>query len=197
MEFHERLKELRLETGFSQKEFADEFGIENSKYNKWENGKNKPDFDTVCMLAKHFDVPTDYLMGIADIRNSKNQFLITELGLSEEAIDVLKSLGSIRVKEFSEHDQRTLLNVLDDMLALSTYFKDMLQMIGLASSQENFVEQQNQHKFADKYPEEIKKFPVAELQFFKHAKDGEALLHTITHELYEIEEWLFNGPERE
>jgi len=63
MEFHDRLKELREETGKSQKEFATEIGIETTKYNKWENGKNAPGYMDLVFLARKLNVSTDYLLG--------------------------------------------------------------------------------------------------------------------------------------
>ena len=45
--FGERLIEMRKEKGLSQKECAAAFGVDASKYNKWENEKNSPDYETV------------------------------------------------------------------------------------------------------------------------------------------------------
>ncbi len=68
MLFDKRLSKLRREKEISQKECAAVLGIESSKYNKWENGKNCPDYDTVCMLANFFGTTTDYLLGNSDER---------------------------------------------------------------------------------------------------------------------------------
>ena len=46
-----RLTKLRKERGISQKQCALDLGVDSSKYNKWENGKNRPDYDMVCKLA--------------------------------------------------------------------------------------------------------------------------------------------------
>lgn len=59
----DRITQLRKKTGKSQKQFAESIGVDVSKYNKWENGKNAPDYDTVCMLADVFNTTTDYLLG--------------------------------------------------------------------------------------------------------------------------------------
>ncbi len=66
---YERLKELRKAKGLSQKDCALELGMPDaSKYNKWENGANRPDYEMVCQLAKYFNVTTDYLLGVIDDR---------------------------------------------------------------------------------------------------------------------------------
>jgi len=71
--FGERLIELRKEKGLSQKECAAAFGVDASKYNKWENEKNSPDYETVCRLAQFFSTTTDYLLGNSNVRHMSDQ----------------------------------------------------------------------------------------------------------------------------
>lgn len=71
--FSERLSKLRKERGISQKQCALSLGIESSKYNKWENGKNRPDYEMVCRLSNFFDTTTDYLLGASNERY-KNEY---------------------------------------------------------------------------------------------------------------------------
>lgn len=66
--FSARLSKLRKEKGISQKQCALDLDVDSSKYNKWENGKNRPDYDMVCKLANFFDTTTDYLLGNSDER---------------------------------------------------------------------------------------------------------------------------------
>lgn len=66
--FSARLSKLRKEKGISQKQCALGLGVDSSKYNKWENGKNRPSYDMVCKLANFFDTTTDYLLGTSDER---------------------------------------------------------------------------------------------------------------------------------
>lgn len=93
MKFDERLTELRKAKGLSQKDCAFELGMADaSKYNKWENGKNCPDFETVCQLAKYFKVTADYLFGATDCKDIRNVNISKELGLSEKSIERLKAI---------------------------------------------------------------------------------------------------------
>lgn len=66
--FSAKLSKLRKEKGISQKQCALNLGVDSSKYNKWENGKNRPSYDMVCRLANFFDTTTDYLLGASDER---------------------------------------------------------------------------------------------------------------------------------
>lgn len=132
MKFHERLLSLRLESGLNQQACAESLGgIHKSKYNKWENGANRPDYETVCMIAKHYGVSTDYLLGITDAKKPENELLISELGLSDKAIEVIKNFRSSDFPQYPLYqllpdkapvlidqscDKRTLADVLDAML---------------------------------------------------------------------------------
>lgn len=61
--FHDRLKSLRENAGYSQYSFADAFGIPQSTVGGWEAGKREPKIATVQRLADFFGVSVDYLLG--------------------------------------------------------------------------------------------------------------------------------------
>lgn len=61
--FSVRLKELRLQHGFSQEELAEKIGIKRNSYSDWENGKCKPNYEKLEKIADFFDVSLDWLFG--------------------------------------------------------------------------------------------------------------------------------------
>ena len=61
--FSVRLKELRLQHGFSQEELSEQIGIKQSSYSDWENGKFKPNYEKLEKIADLFDVSLDWLVG--------------------------------------------------------------------------------------------------------------------------------------
>ena len=65
-----RLKELRRQTGISQKQLADVIQISQQSVNKYENHDVQPDFDTLMRLASYFNVSVDYLIGFSDYPRS-------------------------------------------------------------------------------------------------------------------------------
>ena len=89
MAIHERLREIREQTGLTQKGFAQSMGMEQSKYNKWENGKNAPDYEALCQLADKLEVTTDYLLGRTDATKAEQIDTIEYTGLSANAVDRL------------------------------------------------------------------------------------------------------------
>ena len=64
--FAERLKQLRLQHGLTQKELAKVMGVSSSAVGMWEIGRNEPDYKTLKRLADFFDVSIDYLLGKTD-----------------------------------------------------------------------------------------------------------------------------------
>lgn len=61
--FSVRLKELRLQHGFSQEELAKRIGIKQSSYSDWETGKCKPNYEGLEKIADFFGVSLDWLVG--------------------------------------------------------------------------------------------------------------------------------------
>ena len=95
--FGERLIEMRKEKGLSQKECAAAFGVDASKYNKWENEKNSPDYETVCRLAQFFSTTTDYLLGNSNVRHLPDQVALQDWQRALQA-QLINSLQSFYMK---------------------------------------------------------------------------------------------------
>jgi transcriptional regulator with XRE-family HTH domain len=68
MNFAERVKVLRTERGLSQKKLADQFNLDATTVAKWEFG-SFPNENTIKGLCEYFNVGTDYLLGLSDVRN--------------------------------------------------------------------------------------------------------------------------------
>lgn len=66
IKFGERLLDLRLEKGLSQKELAKKLGVNQAAISKWEAGQRQTDFETIMLIAEFFKVTTDYLLGLED-----------------------------------------------------------------------------------------------------------------------------------
>jgi len=95
--FGERLIGLRKEKELSQKECAAAFGVDASKYNKWENEKNFPDYETVCRLAQFFSTTTDYLLGSSNVRHLPDQVELQDWQRALQA-QLMNSLQSFYMK---------------------------------------------------------------------------------------------------
>lgn len=66
MTLNERLKNLRIQRGVTQKMIADAIGVAPGSVQRFEYGTVKPKLETVISLADYFDVSIDYLVGRVD-----------------------------------------------------------------------------------------------------------------------------------
>ena len=62
----ERVKELRKDVGISQAKLAEIISVDKAFIGHIENGKSRVSVETLILLAKHFDVSADYLLGLKD-----------------------------------------------------------------------------------------------------------------------------------
>lgn len=56
-----KLKELRIEKNYSQREIAHELGIIQTTYGNYETGKTQPTIEMLIKIANYFNVTLDYL----------------------------------------------------------------------------------------------------------------------------------------
>ena len=108
MSFSERLVELRNERGLRQKDVADSLAIAQPTYALYEAGKREPSFNMLIRIACYFEVTTDYLLGIDDVRTHDETILHALLADNDNCL-----------REFSKllHD---VYNMIGDVLNANT-----------------------------------------------------------------------------
>ena len=57
----EKLKALRKENGYSQADLAKRLQISRASYFNWENGKTKPNWDTLIKMSNIYNIPIGML----------------------------------------------------------------------------------------------------------------------------------------
>ena len=67
MTFSKTIKDLREQNNYTQAFVAEKLGIRQSSYNKYENGKARPEYENLVKLAKLYDVSIDFLLENKDI----------------------------------------------------------------------------------------------------------------------------------
>lgn len=70
MFFPERLKELRKESSYTQKQLAEILGMEPNAYQLYEYGKREPNISKLLHLAVIFNVSLDDLLCLDDFKKS-------------------------------------------------------------------------------------------------------------------------------
>ena len=95
MEFSERLKKLRKDTGLTQVDVASKLGISQQAYAAWERGVKKPTQDNLVKIAQILNVSVDYLVGnsqetLGELDNIELLFRMNSKGLTEEEKETFK-----------------------------------------------------------------------------------------------------------
>lgn len=70
--FSERVKQLRKDKKQSQIEVGKALGKSRETISKYELGEREPDPNVIALLSKHFNVSSDYMLGITDDSEKKS-----------------------------------------------------------------------------------------------------------------------------
>lgn len=76
--FFDIFTELCKNKGVSCKKAAEEMGLSNSITTKWKKTSAIPDGATLVKMAKYFKVSVDYLLGLPNRLQDRNQMIVTE-----------------------------------------------------------------------------------------------------------------------
>jgi transcriptional regulator with XRE-family HTH domain len=102
--FGERVKQLRKEKGWTQKELGNKIGVTYAQLNKYEGGTNAPPLDKLQSLASALETSIDYLV----------------TGNLTEGVPIHNTRLIQRFQElesFNSDDQETVIKLIDAMIA--------------------------------------------------------------------------------
>ena len=71
--FGDRLKLLRKNSGYTQKELGEKLNVSGRVIGYYESNERFPDKDTLTDIADFFNVSVDYLLGRTDEKNPKKE----------------------------------------------------------------------------------------------------------------------------
>lgn len=63
---YERIRNLRIDKGITQKEIAIYLGVKQNTYSQYEIGVLNYPLDVIIKLALYYQTSTDYLLGLTD-----------------------------------------------------------------------------------------------------------------------------------
>lgn len=116
----EKIKQLRKDKGLQQKQVAIDVGLDQSNYNKIENGRREPSLEVLQKLSAILDVSIDELVNAEDTR--KPSAVTVEDKTISEKIRLMEQL--------EEEDKNVIYRMLDTMLTkqkFQTFFEQNLQ----------------------------------------------------------------------
>lgn len=89
VEFGKKIRTLRTEHKFTQKQLADLLGVAVSAISAYESGNRYPSYDVLIRLSRVFHVSIDYLFGL-----EKNE-TIDVTGLNDDEINVVVQMINV------------------------------------------------------------------------------------------------------
>jgi len=128
-DIRERIRDLYRAANIKQSELAGIIGIDKSTLSRFMTGKTDKLSDTSLQkIASHFQVSTDFLLGITDVSDRKN-YEINELGLTAQAAKNLytRKVDPGIVCELLEHPR------FADLIRLLSAYKDEVYASGIAA----------------------------------------------------------------
>ncbi len=90
---NERLRELRIKSGYTQSQIAKILNIDRSTYSYYEIGKTMPDVSSLLTLAKIFNISISELL--ADESNPKMMKKLSDSGIRMDYISGKKNISHI------------------------------------------------------------------------------------------------------
>ena len=130
--FSTRLRQVRVESGLTQQQFADEIGISVAALSYYETGKRVPDIVFLAKLYEYFLIPVDYFLGYTDSKVKGNPNISNKLHISDKAIDqIVEYNGNVERYEYCEN-----IDVFNTLLENKEFYNvlDLIVGIGLEST---------------------------------------------------------------
>jgi transcriptional regulator with XRE-family HTH domain len=99
-----RIKQLRKDKGWTQKELANQVGCSSPQLNKYEAGQNTPPLDRLLQFATALNTTIDFLITgqVSDVAPMSNTRLVQRLQL---------------IDRFNADEKETVIKLLDAMIA--------------------------------------------------------------------------------
>ncbi|MBI4855819.1 MAG: helix-turn-helix transcriptional regulator [Acetobacterium woodii] len=113
-----KLRNMREAKNMTQADLSKDIGLSRERYNQYENDRRTPDLDTLLLLAKYFNVSTDYLLGRTDAPlpvRDVDRDLNDELDTESKWLNFLKTLsGDSMFYQYENIDEEQKLAIMDE-----------------------------------------------------------------------------------
>jgi len=147
--FIERLKELRKQSGLTQKQVAEHLDITQSAYAQWETGKLNPKKETIQKFADLFNVSYDYLWHGTGEPQATNAIIETNSGTFPERLRQLRTEADLTQQQLADIVGTTQQNIAfwetgrqrpkqPSLIKLANYFNVSIDylLVGKAQAEE-------------------------------------------------------------
>jgi len=137
------LKSLRLETGLTQSQLAEETGLSSHAINSYESGRRTPNSKAMAALERYFHVSGEYLRGESNERVPNFKWNDPEIMEAvQDATSILLQNLEKEMRSCSNQDQKLTFDILVELLHVlkicntidKTIFISLLQKIFFTST---------------------------------------------------------------
>lgn len=104
-----RIKQMRKKRGITQQRLVSELGITQQMLSKYEKDISLIKIDVLKRIAVYFNVTTDYLLGISDVKRDLQKQL-----KMNETLDEYYDLIEV-YKELDQYDQEMIWSIIQDV----------------------------------------------------------------------------------
>ena len=108
----ESLKKVRTEHNFRQKEVAQAVGVDRSTYSFYEIGRTRPSLETLCTLAKIYNVTIGYLIG-KEANNPELRVAAESVSSAADPIALLKKDEQLLLMYYRVADEASKKKILE------------------------------------------------------------------------------------
>lgn len=137
MDFPERLKQLRLNKGYSQTALANELYVTRQAISKWERGLGKPDHETLKQISCFFNISIDNLLSDSvDLEPALEPYLepISTEFVSEQALPLNTVAEDTYITEPVEKESHLYSpSLIDNLRTFSKSLDSHFMMMSLIS----------------------------------------------------------------
>ena len=126
--FAKRLRELRVEKNIMQMDLAKELNIAKTTYSNYEQGRREPNFETLTILSKYFNVSADYLIGNSNIKNLNDA---NRLNKRAESLSWIKNKNSVFgiIDSIKKIDNSCMTTIVPEEKAYLWYIDCLLEVL--------------------------------------------------------------------
>lgn len=104
-----RIRQLREKRGLMQQRLASELGITQQMLSKYERDVTLIKVDVLKKIARYFNVTTDYLLGVSDVKRDLQRQM-----KMNETLDEYYDLVEV-YKELDPYDQEMIWSIIQDV----------------------------------------------------------------------------------
>lgn len=141
----ERIRTARKQKHMSQTALGDALGVTYKTICNWEKGVTQIDVQSLATISKIFNLSTDYFLCLSDFTHPENEFIASELGISDESVNTLRNLEDSGAE------------VLDFMASTPEKFYDFIYYIDTILRNDNYVfEEKKEGEIAQIWPTDKK-----------------------------------------